>query len=109
MSRAVVGLLALVGFGCSETRSLDNDTFIDPTVAANRAALSSAKGEGPNGEHLLYLNFNGDGTTLYASSTYPEDSRTNKSQIIRSYRGNVSMNMPKFNAAPLASKYTYQQ
>src|SRR5262245_32153647 len=95
MSRALAVALAGLVVGCQPVKSLDGDMFRDPTVMANRFALAGAAGEGPMGAHLLYINFEGDGGTLYAATTWPEDSRTNKSQIIRTYRGNVSMPMPK--------------
>jgi hypothetical protein len=110
MSRALaVGLLGFA-LGCQvpPPSSSSGAAAANPAIGVARQALLSQPGDGPNGAHIIYLNFDGNGGTLYPMDSWPEDSATNKSQIL--YSGtNATIPMPKFDPSPYAGQFTAQQ
>jgi hypothetical protein len=109
MSARTLGV-AVLGFalGCQVPATISTAPASDPGIGVARQGLLSAPGDGPGGAHIIYLNFDGNGGTLYPMDSWPEDSSTNKSQIL--YSGvNQPIPMPKFDPSPYAGQYTEQQ
>jgi hypothetical protein len=109
MSRTNALAVVVFGIACgcqAPTPSFEGDTL--PTVGVARAALGSQPGDGPGGAHIIYLNYTGDGTTLYPMTGWDEDSATNHSQILRT-GVNTNIAMPKFDPSPYTTQMTAQQ
>ncbi len=113
MRLRLVYICLAIGFaGCSSSSNSSavpaSDFFI-PARAADRATQSGigvareavTQGDGPNGAHIIFLNF--DGATLSHPSGY-DDSAQNKSELVAS----GSKTMPAFDASPYAPAYTKQ-
>ena len=98
MKNAVWSLTALLAIGCqapgpSGGALVGGDLFIPAAspISAHREAVTS--GDGPNGAHIIFLNF--DGAAIKSGSQSGDDSATNTSQIASS-----SVQYPAFDDSP---------
>lgn len=82
--------------------TLEHDYFIPQStgLGVHRSLLTS--GDGPNGEHIVFLNFEGVTVT---HSNFGDDSAANQTQMSLP---TTSRMIPAFDAAPYAPTYTRQ-
>jgi hypothetical protein len=95
--------LMLVAAGCQPgTTSLTDDTFVRPSsgdIAQLQEALGATNGDGPNGAHIIFLNFGGQKIT--PASNGQDNPATGASWIAKS-----TVNMAAFDASPYAGQFT---
>ena len=87
--------------------SLANDFVVDrsspPLVGVNRQELTV--GDGPQGEQILYLNFDG-ATIKRVDKTVNDDSSLNTSAIVDTVNVGSTIAFPAFDSTPYAPDYT---
>ena len=93
----------LVAAGCQAgTPSFVGDTVVRPSsgeAAVLREALGATQGDGPNGAHIIFLNFGGQ--QLTPASNGQDNPATGASWIAKS-----NVTMAAFDASPYAGQYT---
>jgi hypothetical protein len=96
----------LVAAGCQPgTTSMTDDTFVRPSsgdVAVLEQALGATNGDGPNGAHIIFLNFGGQ--KISPASNGQDNPATGASWIAKS-----TVNMAAFDASPYAGQFTAAQ
>jgi MYXO-CTERM domain-containing protein len=97
--------LAAVAAGCQSPSgggTFDGDRFYPAEEDVFEAQQAATVGDGPNGAHIIFLNF--DGATIKRATNGNDNAATNTSWIPKTSQVTVS----PFNEAPYAPTYTRQ-
>src|SRR5260221_14430962 len=101
--KRLAAILVFSALGCQAPTPTPfaGDVYLPAHGAVGVRESAVTTGDGPNGAHIIFLNF--DGATVKPPSGWNDNSATNSSQI-----ANGTATLPAFDASPYAPSFTRQ-